>query len=119
MDWLATGPAWWLGPRWSDWITSCSPNWLFRWRWLRYSRIAWKSVNGGDSNMKTSGQVTFKELPHEEVQVTVTLQYVPPAGAVGEAAVSLFGRPEHRLSEDLNRFKSFVEAKHKHALASA
>ncbi|HRX04119.1 MAG TPA: hypothetical protein P5148_13310 [Anaerolineae bacterium] len=86
---------------------------------MRYSRIAWKSVNGGDSNMKTSGQVTFKELPHEEVQVTVTLQYVPPAGAVGEAAVSLFGRPEHRLSEDLNRFKSFVEAKHKHALASA
>lgn len=47
------------------------------------SRIAWKSVDGGDSNMKTSGQVTFKQLPHQEIQVTVTLQYVPPAGAVG------------------------------------
>ncbi|MEZ4769274.1 MAG: SRPBCC family protein [Caldilineales bacterium] len=83
------------------------------------SRIAWKSVNGNGSNMKTSGQVTFKELPHEEIQITVTLQYVPPAGAVGEAAVNLFGKPEQRLSEDLKNFKSFVEAKREHTLSSA
>lgn len=84
---------------------------IFEWdakttRMEENSRIAWKSVNG---NMKTSGQVTFTELPQNQTQVTVTLHYVPPAGVVGEVAAALFGQPEQRLTEDLKNFKSFVE----------
>ncbi|MCB0070547.1 MAG: SRPBCC family protein [Caldilineaceae bacterium] len=70
------------------------------------SRIAWRSVDG---SMKTSGQVSFKALPHDQTQVTVTLQYVPPRGTAGEIAAALFARPEQRLSEDLRNFKAFVE----------
>lgn len=69
------------------------------------SRIAWKSIDG---DVKTSGQVTFKALPHNETQVTVTMHYVPPAGALGEAA-ALFSQPEQRVAEDLKNFKSYVE----------
>jgi uncharacterized membrane protein len=53
--------------------------------------------------------VTFKELPQDQTQVTVTLQYVPPGGVVGEAAAALFGQPEKQLTEDLKNFKSYVE----------
>lgn len=71
------------------------------------SRIAWRSVDG--SGMKTSGQVTFKALPHEQTQITVTLQYVPPNGTAGEIAAALFARPDQRLTEDLRNFKVYVE----------
>jgi uncharacterized membrane protein len=70
------------------------------------SRIAWKSIDG---DMKTSGQVTFKALPHNETQITVTMHYVPPAGAVGEVAAALFSQPEQRVAEDLQNFKAYVE----------
>jgi uncharacterized membrane protein len=70
------------------------------------SRIAWKSIDG---DIKTSGQVTFKALPHNETEVTVTMHYVPPAGALGEAAAALFSQPEQRVAEDLKNFKSYVE----------
>jgi uncharacterized membrane protein len=66
------------------------------------SRIAWKSLDG---NMKTSGQVTFKKLPHNEVQVTVTLSYVPPAGVADEIAASLL-----KVEQNLRNFKTYVEA---------
>ena len=39
-------------------------------------RIGWSSVNG---DIKTSGQVTFNSLPDEQTEVTVNLQYIPPA----------------------------------------
>jgi uncharacterized membrane protein len=72
------------------------------------TRIAWNSRDGGD--IKTSGQAVFAELPNDQTQVTVTLQYVPPAGKVGELAARLFERPEQRLEEDLARFKTYAES---------
>jgi uncharacterized membrane protein len=66
------------------------------------SRIAWRSLDG---NMKTSGQVTFTKLPHNEVQVTVTLSYVPPAGVADEIAASLL-----KVEQNLRSFKTYVEA---------
>lgn len=70
-------------------------------------RIAWNSREGGD--IQTSGQVTFVELPQNQTQITVTLQYVPPAGKVGEVVASIFSDPERRLEEDLNNFKAYIE----------
>lgn len=95
----------------TQWVMKGPLDTTFEWeakttRMEENSRIAWKSVEG---NMKTSGQVTFKELPQNQTQVTVTLHYVPPGGVVGEAAAALFGRPEQQLTEDLKNFKSFVE----------
>lgn len=75
------------------------------------SRIAWKSLDG---NMKTSGQVTFKKLPYNEVQVTVTLSYVPPAGVADEIAASLLN-----VEQNLRNFKTYVEAGHDGAPSSA
>lgn len=70
-------------------------------------RIAWNSKD--NSTLKTSGQVLFTELASNETQIAVTLQYVPPAGAVGDAMAQLFANPEKRLAEDLQRFKDHVE----------
>ncbi len=70
-------------------------------------RIAWNSRDGGD--IITSGQVTFTPLEHEQTEITVTLQYVPPAGKLGELAAKLFSNPEQQLDEDLRHFKGFVE----------
>jgi uncharacterized membrane protein len=70
-------------------------------------RIAWNSRDGGD--IKTSGQVTFNALPQGQTEITVTLQYVPPAGKLGEFVANLFSDPEKRLEEDLQNFKAYVE----------
>lgn len=71
------------------------------------TRIAWNSRDGGD--ITTSGQVTFTQLPEEQTEVAVTLQYVPPGGALGEFVAKLFADPAGRLEEDLANFKHFAE----------
>lgn len=69
-------------------------------------RIGWSSFRG---DIKTSGQVTFTALPEGETEITVTLQYVPPAGLAGEVMAELFGHPDRKLLEDLRHFKAFIE----------
>ena len=69
-------------------------------------RIAWNSITG---DIKTSGQVTFNQLPNDEVEVTVMLKYVPPAGLAGNIVAELFGNPEGKLLEDLRNFKRYIE----------
>jgi uncharacterized membrane protein len=71
-------------------------------------RIAWNSKDGSD--VKTSGQVVFTQMPHDETQVTVTLQ-VAPQGALSGAVAGFFGKPEEALEEDLRRFKAYAEAR--------
>src|SRR5262249_21657828 len=73
------------------------------------TRIAWHSRE--DSEVRTSGQVTFNELGPEETEITVVLHYVPPAGAGGELVAQLFANPGHALEEDLRRFKAFAEGR--------
>jgi uncharacterized membrane protein len=69
-------------------------------------RIAWRTLEG---DIQTSGQVTFTALPQDQTQVTVTLQYVPPSGKIGEAIAKLVDNPERRLLKDLQNFKNFAE----------
>jgi uncharacterized membrane protein len=71
-------------------------------------RIAWNSKEGSD--VRTSGQVVFTQLPHDETQVTVTLQ-VAPQGALSGAAAGLFGRLEESLEESLRSFKAWAETR--------
>jgi uncharacterized membrane protein len=69
-------------------------------------RIAWKTLEG---DLKTSGQVTFKDLPQGETEMTVTMQYVPPAGKVGETISKVVEGPRKKVNEGLRDFKAYVE----------
>ncbi len=96
----------------SHWVMEGPLNTTIEWdadttRMDENKRIAWNSREGGD--ITTSGQVTFNALPDGDVEVTVMLKYVPPAGAAGQAFAKLFADPEARLMEDLKNFKRFVE----------
>lgn len=71
-------------------------------------RIAWSSKDSHGS-VTTSGQVTFNQLPDDQTEVTVLLQYGPPGGKVGEIAADLLANPLGQLEEDLRNFKSFAE----------
>ena len=71
-------------------------------------RIAWSSKDkGGD--IKTSGQVTFNPLPQGQTEVTITLQYSPPAGVIGQVVAEVLANPEGRLVDDLRNFKAYAE----------
>ena len=61
--------------------------------------------------MTTSGEVIFTPLADFQTEITVTLKYDPPAGALGEAVAKIFSNPEARLEEDLKNFKNYVEGR--------
>lgn len=71
-------------------------------------RIAWNSKDL-EGTVTTSGQVTFNNLSPDETEVTVTMNYTPPGGKVGEVIGNLFANPEKRIEEDLGHFKKFAE----------
>jgi len=70
-------------------------------------RIGWSSKEG--QGVTTSGQVTFNQLPNDQTDVTVMLQYVAPAGKLGEALAHLLVDPGGRLENDLRKFKAYAE----------
>jgi len=69
-------------------------------------RIGWRTIDG---DIKTSGQVTFTDLPEEETEMTVTMQYVPPAGKFGAAVSKIVENPRNKIVESLRDFKAFAE----------
>lgn len=73
-------------------------------------RIGWKTLDG--ASVEHAGSVQFKPLNGErETRVTVTLQYDPPAGAIGAAIADLFGQePGQKIARDLERFKEAMES---------
>lgn len=100
------------GDRTSHWVMEGPLNTKIEWdaettRLDENKRIAWNSITG---DIKTSGQVTFNELPDKQVEVTVMLKYVPPAGLAGEIIAELFSNPEGKLLEDLRNFKHYIES---------
>jgi uncharacterized membrane protein len=72
--------------------------------------LAWRSLPGSD--VVSAGSVNFDSVRGgRSTQVTVHLQYSPPAGRVGALVASLFGRaPAQTVREDLRRFKQLLEA---------
>ena len=69
-------------------------------------RLGWHSADGGD--VKTSGQVTFDQLPNGQVQVTLMLQYVPQ-GAL--ATVGSWFQSDAVVDDALLRFKEYAEGR--------
>ncbi len=73
--------------------------------------LAWKSLPGGD--VVSAGSVTFEPARSDDrgTQLTVTLQYEPPAGQFGRLVAAAFGRePSQTIREDLRRLKQLLEA---------
>jgi uncharacterized membrane protein len=72
--------------------------------------IAWRSLPGSD--VTTAGSVNFDTVRGgRETQVTVSLQYAPPAGKAGALVATLFGRePSQTIREDLRLLKQILEA---------
>ena len=97
--WVANGPAG-LAVEWDAQIINE----------VRDKVLAWKSLPGSD--VVTAGSVNFDEVrAGRSTQVTVHLQYAPPAGKAGALLASLFGRePSQTIREDLRRLKQLLEA---------
>lgn len=97
--WVAKAP---LGTRveWDAEIVEDRPN----------EALSWRSIPG--SELPNRGSVRFKEAPvGRGSEVTVTLAYDPPAGALGAAVAKMFGEePDQQVREDLRRFKAVMEA---------
>ena len=72
--------------------------------------IAWRSLPGSD--VVTAGSVNFEAVDGgRSTQVTVNLQYSPPAGQAGDLVASLLGRaPATIIRDDLLRFKQLLDA---------
>jgi uncharacterized membrane protein len=97
--WVAIGPAG-LAVHWDAEIIDAVDNKL----------IAWRSLPGSD--VVTAGSVNFDAArAGRSTQVSVHLQYAPPAGTAGALVASLFGRePSQTVREDLRHFKQLLEA---------
>jgi uncharacterized membrane protein len=97
--WVAVGPAGLVG-EWDAEIINEVEN----------KRIAWRSLPGSD--IVTAGSVNFDAVrAGRSTQVSVHLQYAPPAGKAGALVASLFGRePSQTIREDLRHFKQLLEA---------
>ncbi|HYF60104.1 MAG TPA: SRPBCC family protein [Burkholderiaceae bacterium] len=70
--------------------------------------LAWRSEPGG-----TVDHVGRVELEPSAIgtRATVRMSYEPPAGRLGHAVATLFGRnPQQELDEDLQRMKAHVES---------
>jgi uncharacterized membrane protein len=71
--------------------------------------LAWRSTE--DSDFQHWGSVEFRRAPgNRGTIVTAEMEYAPPAGALGKAALAIFGKdPEFTMREDLRRFKALIE----------
>lgn len=72
--------------------------------------IAWRSLPG--AQVENSGTVRFEPGPSGRGTIVhVTLDYNPPAGALGAAVATLFGEaPHQQIAGDLRRLRSILEA---------
>ena len=97
--WVAAGPAG-LPVEWNAEIINEVENKV----------LAWRSLPGSD--IVTAGSVNFDPVRGgRSTQVSVHLQYSPPAGKAGALIASLFGRePSQTIREDLRHFKQLLEA---------
>lgn len=101
------------GERLSHWVMEGPMGTTLEWdavttRLDHNQRIAW-NTQGDEGDVITSGQVTFAELPRGQTELTVTLQYTPNKGVLGDVAAKLFADPEKQLEEDLHNFKAYAE----------
>ena len=70
--------------------------------------LAWQSLPGSD--VDSAGSVRFRDLPGGATEITVHLQYQPPAGRLGAWAAWLAGEePTRQIHDDLRAVKRYLE----------
>jgi len=71
--------------------------------------IEWRSVD--DASIKNSGRIEFRDSGNGRgTWVSAVIAYDPPAGKLGKAIATLFGRePKLQARRDLRRFKQLME----------
>lgn len=96
--WVAKAPAGWE-VAWDAEIIVDEPN----------ARISWHSLPGAD--IENAGSVRFVAAPGGRgCEVHVTVQYHPPAGALGATIAKFFGEePSQQITDDLRRLKRLME----------
>jgi uncharacterized membrane protein len=95
--WKVAGPAG-SAVEFQSRITTDIPNELITWETLP------------DSAVKHTGFVRFDENRDGGTRVSVQMEYVPPAGALGHAVAELFGvDPRQAMNDDLVRLKALLE----------
>ncbi len=98
--WVARGP-FGLRVEWDAQIINEIPNRL----------LAWRSLE--DADLVSAGSVTFRETPLG-TELSVVMQYAPPAGKPGAALAWFFGdTPAQQLREALERLQ--IEMEHRPA----
>ena len=72
--------------------------------------LGWRSLP--DSDVVTAGSVNFEPVRGgRSTQISVNLQYSPPAGKAGALIAWMFGRePSQTIREDLRHFNHLLEA---------
>lgn len=66
--------------------------------------IAWRSIEG--AQVASAGSVRFREMLDGGTEITVRLQYEPPAGKLGAWVSALLGEdPARQIHDDLRRLK--------------
>jgi uncharacterized membrane protein len=96
--WSATGPGG-TTVEWDAEIINDEPSRL----------IAWRSLGG--AQVDNAGSVRFVPAPGDRgTEVKVVMDYIPPAGRVGNWVAGMFGQePGRQIAEDLRQFKSMME----------
>jgi uncharacterized membrane protein len=70
--------------------------------------IAWRSLEGAE--VASAGSVRFRETMDGGTDITVRLQYEPPAGKLGAWVSALLGEdPARQIREDLRRLKQLFD----------
>jgi uncharacterized membrane protein len=97
--WVAKGPGGW-SVEWDAEIINEVPDKVIGWRSLPHADVV------------TAGSVNFDRVRGgQSTQITVHLQYAPPAGRLGKLVAQLFGaEPAQAIREDLRRMKWLLEA---------
>jgi uncharacterized membrane protein len=105
--WVARGPAG-IEVEWDAEIINEEPNRL----------ISWRTV--GEADVDSAGTVLFvPAVDGRGTRVHVNLDYIPPAGRVGQAMAKIFGEdPAQIIRDDLRRFKEIMETGNIPATAS-
>jgi len=72
--------------------------------------IAWRSL--GETAVPNAGYVRFEPAPDDQgTRLRVTLEYNPPASGVGAAVAKILREePDVQVADDLQRFKTMIEA---------
>jgi uncharacterized membrane protein len=71
--------------------------------------ISWRSLPG--SELTNAGSVRFRKAPTGRgTEVSLTIEFIPPGGPLGQAALKLFGEaPQQYILQYLREFKQIME----------